>query len=62
MIITKQELLKLLDRFPEEIETEELIYIFYLRDKIRDAELDAEEGRIVDHDEVIREVELWKSE
>jgi hypothetical protein len=62
MIITKQELLGLLDRFPEEIDTEELMYIFHLRDKIRDAEYDIEDGRTIDHDEVVKEVESWQSE
>jgi hypothetical protein len=62
MIITKQELLRILDRFPDEIDTEELMYIFHLRDKIRDAEYDFEEGRTIEHEEIIREVESWQSE
>jgi|WetSurMetagenome_2_1015567.scaffolds.fasta_scaffold1168512_1 hypothetical protein len=55
----KQEMLELLDRFPEEIDPETLMYELYLQVKLERAEQAVAEGKVVDHQEVIQRSKGW---
>ncbi|HEV2350479.1 MAG TPA: hypothetical protein VG028_11605 [Terriglobia bacterium] len=48
----KEEAMKMIDRLPEEISWDDVIYQMYVRNKIERGIKAADEGRIVPHDEV----------
>ena len=55
----KQEVLELLDEFPEEIDSEELIHRLYLKEKLERAEEAVRSGDLVSHDEVVKRSQQW---
>jgi len=59
MIIAKQEVLELIKELPDEVDVDEVIYRLYLRQKLESAEKDVREGRLVSHDEVVKETSKW---
>jgi predicted transcriptional regulator len=59
MIIEKQELLKLMEDLPEQVEVDEVFYRLYLREKLAAAEEDVEAGRVLSHEEVVAETAKW---
>jgi predicted transcriptional regulator len=59
MEIAKAEVLKLVDRMPDNFEIEELQYRLYLRQKLEAAEEDIRAGRTLTHEEVVRETARW---
>lgn len=59
MIITKQQVLEIVEDLPEEVDVDEVIYRLYLRQKLEVAERDIREGRIVPHEEVVKETSKW---
>jgi predicted transcriptional regulator len=59
MIIAKQQILELIKDLPEEVDIDEVMYRLYLRQKIEAAEKDVREGRLVSHEEVVRETSEW---
>lgn len=59
MTITKNEILELIKDLPEEIDIDEIIYRLYLRQKLEGAEKDVREGRVVSHEEVVKETSKW---
>ncbi len=62
MQIAKQELMKLVESLPEQVEIEEILYRLYLREKLEAAEEDVREGRLVSHEDIVAENERWFSE
>ena len=62
MEIAKAEVLKLVDRMPDNFEIEELQYRLYLRQKLEAAEEDIRAGRTLTHEEVVRETARWFEE
>lgn len=50
----KSDALEVLRTMPEEIDTEELMYRLYLKEKLEAGEAALRAGRVVPHDEVIR--------
>jgi hypothetical protein len=62
MRINKQELHKLVEDLPEPVETDEVLYRLYLREKLNAAEEDIREGRALTHEEVVAETAKWFSE
>lgn len=62
MQIEKQELLKLMADLPDQVETDEVHYRLYLREKLEAAEEDVREGRLISHEDVVAENERWFSE
>jgi predicted transcriptional regulator len=50
----KEEAKKILDGLPDEASWEDLMYRLYVRKKIADGVRDADEGRLIPHDEVKR--------
>ncbi len=59
MTIAKQQVFELVKDLPEEIDIDEIMYRLYLRQKLETAEKDVREGRIVSHEEVVRETSKW---
>ncbi|MFZ3065622.1 MAG: hypothetical protein WA277_10120 [Nitrospirota bacterium] len=59
MTIAKQEVIELIKELPDEVDVDEIIYRLYLRQKLEGAEKDVREGRLVSHDEVIKETSKW---
>ena len=59
MTITKQQVLELIRDLPDEIDIDEIIYRLYLRQKLESAEKDVREGRVVSHEEVVKETSKW---
>jgi len=59
MRIAKQELLKLMEDLPEQVEVDEVFYRLYLREKLTAAEEDIEAGRVLSHEAVVAETAKW---
>lgn len=59
MLITKQHALDLIEKLPETVDIEEIMYRLYLEQKIREGEDDVKNGRVTSHDEVMRETAEW---
>lgn len=55
----KQDVIDLLDQFPDEVDTEELMYKLYLNSKLERAEQAVEEGDLLDHDEIVKRSQTW---
>lgn len=55
----KHEVLELLRDMPEELDIEKLIYTLYVRRKIELAVAAADDGRVISHDELVRQSEAW---
>ena len=59
MTITKQQVLEIVKELPEGVDIDEIMYRLYLRQKLEAAEKDVREGRIVSHEEVVKETATW---
>ena len=59
MRIGKQELHKLVEALPEQVEIDEVIYRLDLREKLEAAEEDIREGRLLTHEEIVAETGKW---
>lgn len=59
MTITKHQVLELIRDLPEEVDIDEIMYRLYLRQKLESAEKDVREGRVISHEEVVRETSQW---
>jgi len=55
MMIAKQQVFELLKDLPDELDIDEIMYRLYVRQKLETAEKDVREGRIISHEEVVRE-------
>jgi len=55
----KQEVLELLERFPDEIDADELMYGLYLKAKLDRAEAAVDRGEVIGHEEVVKRSEKW---
>ena len=58
--MNKQDVFHILERMPDEIDVDQLIYALYLRRKLQSAEADLAAGRVVTHEEVEREMKEWR--
>lgn len=59
--MNKQQVHDLVDALPDEIDYEELTYQLYLLRKIEIAEQSVRDGKLIPHEEVVRESETWLS-
>lgn len=59
MALTKQQILEIVKDLPEEVDIDEIMYRLYLRQKLEAAERDARAGRVVSHEEVVKETSKW---
>jgi hypothetical protein len=57
--VKKQELLEILEQFPEEIDPEQLMHDLYLRAKIEKAELAVDRGQILTQQQVVERTQQW---
>jgi hypothetical protein len=55
----KHEVVELLNHFPDDVDTEELIETLYLRAKLERAEEAVERGEVLSHDQVVEESKKW---
>lgn len=62
LTITKSDLLNMIDKMPDDIDIDELIYSLYLKKKLELAEKDVANGRIKSHENVVMETEKWFDE
>jgi hypothetical protein len=56
----KSDMADMLRDLPEELDAEELIYRFYLKEKIDVAEAAARNGDTLTHEEALRLAESWR--
>ncbi|MBU4223313.1 MAG: hypothetical protein KKA10_17105 [Euryarchaeota archaeon] len=59
MMIAKQQIFELIKDLPDELDIDEIMYRLYFRQKLETAEKDVREGRIISHEEVVRETSKW---
>jgi translation initiation factor 2 beta subunit (eIF-2beta)/eIF-5 len=59
MMIAKQQVFDLIKDLPDELDIDEIMYRLYVRQKLETAEKDVQEGRIILHEEVVRETSKW---
>jgi hypothetical protein len=55
----KQEMLEIIDRFPDEIDPDQFMNELYLRMKIERAEAAIAEGKVLSHEEVVKRSQEW---
>ena len=55
----KREMLSMLERFPEEIDLEQLVHGLYLRAKLEQSEKALKRGDTVSHAEVLKRTAEW---
>ncbi len=58
-MIAKKQVFELIEDLPDELDIDEIMYRLYVRQKLEIAEKDVREGRIISHEEVIRETSKW---
>ena len=58
-MIAKQQVFELIEDLPDELDIDEIMYRLYVRQKLETAEKDVREGRVISHEEVVRETSKW---
>ena len=58
-VVKKDDVLALLREMPDDIDTDDLMYRLYVRQKLETAEAAAETGYVIPHDEVVRRSDEW---
>lgn len=59
MIIAKQRIYEIIKDLPDEVDIDEIMYRFYLIQKLESAEKNISEGRLISHDKVVEETSKW---
>ncbi len=59
MQTAKQEALEAIQRLPDNVDTEEMIYRLYVLENIRRGQQDATEGKTQSAEEVIKDIQSW---
>ena len=59
MNVTKQQILEIIRDLPEKMDIDELMYRLYLMQKVKTAEKDVREKRLVSHMKVGKETSKW---
>lgn len=57
--MNKQEVLDLIDHFPEQIDSEQLMKELYLKAKLDRADVAVARGEVVSHEGVVRRSQQW---
>ncbi len=60
MVLSREEVLRLVRELPEEVDVDELIYRLYLRQKLAAAEADVAAGRTLSVEEVRKQSQEWR--
>ena len=59
MQTAKQEALEAIQRLPDNVDTEEIIYRLYVLENIRRGQQDAAEGKTQSAEEVLKDIHSW---
>jgi hypothetical protein len=59
MQTAKQEALEAIQRLPDDVDTEEMIYRLYVLENIRRGQQDAAEGKTESAEEVLKDIQSW---
>ena len=59
MQTAKQEALDAIQRLPDNVDTEEIIYRLYVLENIRRGQQDAAEGKTQSAEEVLKDIQSW---
>jgi len=59
MQTAKQEALEAIQRLPDNVDTEEMIYRLYVLENIRRGQQDAAEGNTESAEEVLKDIQSW---
>ena len=59
MHTAKQEALEAIQRLPDDVDTEEMIYRLYVLENIRRGQQDAAEGKTESAEEVLKDIQSW---
>ena len=59
MQTAKQEALDAIQRLPDNVDTEEMIYRLYVLENIRRGQQDAAEGKTQSAEEVLKDIQAW---
>jgi len=59
MQTAKQEALEAIQRLPDNVDTEEMIYRLYVLENIRRGQQDAAEGKTQPAEEVLKDIQSW---
>ncbi len=59
MQTAKQEALEAIQRLPDNVDTEEMIYRLYVLENIRRGQQDAAEGKTQPAEEVFKDIQSW---
>ncbi len=59
MQTAKQEALEAIQRLPDNVDTEEIIYRLYVLENIRRGQQDAAEGKTQSAEEVLKDIQSW---
>ncbi len=62
MTVPKKQILEIINNFPEEVDIDEMIYLLYLKEKIELAEKDIENGDVISHEDLVKEINSWSQE
>jgi hypothetical protein len=60
MVLPREEVLRLVNELPDDVDVDELIYRLYLRQKLAAAEADVAAGRTLSIDEVRQQSREWQ--
>ena len=55
----KQEALAIIQRLPDTADMEEIMYRLYVLENIRRGQQDAEQGKILPAEQVLRDIQAW---
>ncbi|TPQ25731.1 hypothetical protein ACH518_08985 [Methylomonas sp. HW2-6] len=55
----KQEALAIIQRLPDTADMEEIMYRLYVLESIRRGQMDAEQGRALPAEQVLRDIQAW---
>ncbi len=61
MVIAKEEIQRIVDDLPAEVDLEDLQYRLYLRQKLEAGEAQAADGEVVTDQALGKEIERWSS-
>ena len=56
---TKQDAIATIQRLPDTVDMEEIMYRLYVLENIRRGQKDAEQGQTTPADEVLKEIQTW---
>lgn len=59
MQTAKQEALEAIQRLPDDVDTEEMIYRLYVLENIRRGQQDAAEGKTESAEKVLKDIQSW---